>query len=206
MLMLWSLLEHPEGFHIFSKHGNAHLFNPYRENWKIDRASDEWKNYNNTVDYNNHLYRLAKPLDNSKPFLVSGHKFPDFDEFIEMYPNAKLIFIQHNKEDIEHIKKLFYYKISIDMLRLDMSFAEAGIDQLFETCNYLPEFIEMDIPEKYKDRSCIIKFRDILNENGTFLETLSKFVDKEVTEGIRDMHKHYLEKQPIDLSFAKNTN
>ena len=203
MLVLWSLLEHPEGFHIFSKHGNAHLFNPYKENWKVDRASTEWKNYHKIVDYNNHLYRLVKPLDDTKPLLLSGHKFPDFEEFFEMYPNAKLIFIQHSKEDIEHLKKLFYYKIPVDMLQLNMPFEEAGIDYVFETINYLPEFIDVDIPEKYKDRTCIIEFRDILNEDSALLETLGKFVDKKVTEGIRSMHKNYLDKQPIDLSFAK---
>lgn len=200
-LVVWSLLENPEGFHIFSKHGNAHTFNPYKQNWHIQRHSDEWKSY--IKDNSNHLYRLVKQLNEDKPLILSGHKIPIFDEVFDMYPNAKLIFIQYDVEDIEYIKKLFYYKIMIDMFRLKGTYDECKADLIFETNNKHPEFRNIEIPEVYKDKSCIINFRDILNEDSTVLETLGKFVNREVTIGIKKMHRDYLDKQPIDISFAK---
>jgi uncharacterized protein YutE (UPF0331/DUF86 family) len=77
------------------------------------------------------------------------------------------------------------------------------VDSAFEILNNVSKFKSIEIPETYKDKICIIKFRDILNEDSEFLETLGKFVNREVTDGIKKMHRTYLDKQPIDISFAK---
>lgn len=201
-LVVWSLLEHPEGFHIFSKHGNAHMYNPYRENWDIPRHSNEWKKYIKD-NYSHHLYKLTKHLNEDKPLIISSHKIPIFDEVFDMYPNAKLIIIQYDFKDIEYIKRLFYYKVTIDTKRITNTYEECVVDSEFEIPNNVSKFKNIEIPEIYKDKICIIKFRDILNEDSEFLETLGKFVNREVTDGIKKMHRTYLDKQPIDISFAK---
>ena len=205
MSLIWCLIENPKVSIIFSKHGNAHqsFSNLVKSNWDFNRNTSEWKDFKKNRSAKDHLYRLVKPVTEKKALILPGHEFPDFEEFIEMYPNAKFIFIQRRDEDIEYIKKLFYYKVSVDSLRLDIPIEKTGQEQIHEETFNLSKFINPNIPEIYKDRTCVIKFRDILNEHSIFLESLGKFVNREITDKIQKMHIEYLSKQPIDLSFAK---
>jgi len=185
-----------------SESGNAHH--------SLDRYDTNWDR-NSTLGYNinvTKIYDYLRPIDNSKPLIACDHGKPDFDRLFSIYPNAKVLTITCDLNEMNPVYILMrMLKFEGNMFyneHMKGSFTDRPAnytDLTPEQCEIFfskshtvkPDdyFNNKNIPSEYSDKIYFIEWEDILFKQNKLLTQLENITGQKRNDQIIIDYQNY---------------
>jgi hypothetical protein len=207
-LLLWHYLSLdksrlPLGKNMFGKHGTAHpivrvIFSNY--DWIESGPSQFISGQLKGIPKLHPRYYVVKQKEDTVPFIITNHGIPEYEKVKELFPNARLVIIKFDKNDLQDICELIYLKIRVELLNETKTMDKMVPSIMQDILNGEPVdfFTNPVIPDNFKENTLIIPFKDLLKPS--LLETLSLFTGKPTTDYISTYHQMYIDAQPNQTS------